>query len=38
MRRVLPWVLLAATLAWCVFIWHFSLKPATESAQTSVKI
>ena len=35
MRRVLPWVLLAATLAWCVFIWHFSLKPATESAQTS---
>ncbi|MBQ3482688.1 MAG: VanZ family protein [Clostridia bacterium] len=35
MRRVLPWVLLAATVLWCGFIWHFSLASGTESAQTS---
>ena len=35
MRRVLPWVLLAATVLWCGFIWHFSLASGAESVQTS---
>ena len=35
MRRALPWILLVLTLCWCVVIWQFSLRPASESAETS---
>ena len=35
MQRVLRWGLLALTVYWCFFIWHFSLASAGESAATS---
>ena len=35
MRRILPWLLLVATLAWCGFIWQFSLRDSAASSATS---
>ena len=35
MRKYSKWILTAATVIWCLVIWHFSLAPATESSATS---
>ena len=35
MSKYGKWLLTAVTLLWCVFIWQFSLAPATVSAGTS---
>ena len=35
MKKWVRWVLPVLCIAWMFFIWHFSLSPATESAETS---
>ena len=36
--RYLKWIALALTVAWCLFIWHFSLSNAEQSTATSEPI
>lgn len=35
MKKWMRWILPVFCIAWMFFIWHFSLSPATESAETS---
>ncbi len=38
MRKTLKWALLLLTVAWCFFIWHFSLADADVSSVSSGRV
>ena len=38
MRKIVAWTLLALTIFWCFFIWHFSLADASASDVSSGRV